>query len=91
VEPVFGMRLEVPEDGDVAGVADLLRQVGGVVDELRPEVGVFLLLVRKPRFTATPASRSASLMKPACRASSRAISWNKLVMSLLLPRRFISL
>jgi hypothetical protein len=38
-----------------------------------------------------PASRSASLMKPACRASSRAISWNSVTMSSLLPRRFISL
>jgi hypothetical protein len=30
-------------------------------------------------------------MNPACRASSRAISWNSSVMSLFDPRRFISL
>jgi len=30
--------LKLAIDGDVAGVADLLRQIRGVEDELRPEV-----------------------------------------------------
>jgi hypothetical protein len=38
-----GCFLEVTEDSDVARVADLLRQVGRVVDELRTEEGVLLL------------------------------------------------
>jgi hypothetical protein len=42
VEAALGMTLEVAEDGDVARVADLLRQVGGVEDELRLEEGVLL-------------------------------------------------
>src|SRR4051794_21502211 len=42
VELALGMALELPVDGDVAGVADLLGEIGGVEDELRPEVGVLL-------------------------------------------------
>lgn len=42
VEPLVRVCLQVAEDRDIAGVADLFRQVGGVVDELRPEAGAFL-------------------------------------------------
>ncbi len=38
----FRVLFELPEDRDVSGVADLRAQVGGVVDELRLEVGVLL-------------------------------------------------
>src|SRR6056297_1778452 len=48
MEAVLGVRLEMAEDRDIAGIADLFRQVGGVVDELGPEIGVFLLLGQKP-------------------------------------------
>ena len=34
---------EMAEDGDVAPVADLLGQIGGVEDELRLEEGVLLV------------------------------------------------
>ena len=43
------MCLEMAEDRDVTGVADLFRQIGGVVDEFGPEIGVFLLLRQKPK------------------------------------------
>jgi hypothetical protein len=42
VEARSGWRSRLAEDGDVARIADLLRQVGGVEDELRLEVGVLL-------------------------------------------------
>src|SRR5664279_3474187 len=38
------MALHLPEDRDVAGVADLLRKIGRVENELRPEVGIFFHL-----------------------------------------------
>ena len=44
VEAQLRVLLEQTIDGDVARVADLLRQVGGVEDELRLEVGVLLRL-----------------------------------------------
>jgi hypothetical protein len=91
VEPLVRMLLQLPVDGDVAGVADLLRQVGRVVDEFRPEVGVLLGLGRKPMLTPMLNSFSASLMKPAWRLSSRLISPKSSQISLFLPRRFISL
>ena len=52
VEALVGVLLEVAEDGDVAGVADLLREIGGVVDELRLEVGVFLGLGQEAEIDA---------------------------------------
>ena len=45
---MLGVLLQVAEDRDVPRVADFFRQIGGVVDELGPEVGVFLLLRQKP-------------------------------------------
>ena len=71
VEALLRVRLEVAEDGDVAGVADLLGEVGGVVDELRLEEGVFLRLGQEAEIDADAGPSSASLMKPAWRASSR--------------------
>jgi hypothetical protein len=47
VEAMFGMRLQMPEDGDIAGIADLFAEVSGVIDEFGPEIGVFLLLGQK--------------------------------------------
>ena len=44
--------LQMAEDGDVAGVADLLGQVGRVENELRLEVGVFLGLGEKAEIDA---------------------------------------
>jgi hypothetical protein len=52
VEPLLGMLLEVAVDGDVAGVADLLGEVGRVVDELRLEVGVLLRLGQEAEIDA---------------------------------------
>ena len=52
MEAPLGVALELAVDGDVAGVADLLRQVGGVEDELRPEVGVFLGLGQEAQIDA---------------------------------------
>mmetsp|Transcript_28722 Transcript_28722/g.54345 ORF Transcript_28722/g.54345 Transcript_28722/m.54345 type:complete len:320 (-) Transcript_28722:3259-4218(-) len=49
VEAVFGMCLKMPEDRDVTGITDLFRQIGGVVDELGSEIGVFLFLRQKPK------------------------------------------
>ena len=37
------------EDRDVAGVADLFRQIRCVIDKLGPEVGVLLFLGQKPK------------------------------------------
>ncbi len=50
----------------------------------------FLALVRKPRSIPTPKSFSVSLMKPACRASSRLMKPNSSRMSLFLARLRIS-
>ena len=44
MDPQFRMPLELAEDGDVAGIADLLGQVGRVEDELRLEVVILLRL-----------------------------------------------
>ena len=52
VEAALGVALELAEDRDVAGVADLLRQVGGVEDELRLEVGVLLGLGQEAEIDA---------------------------------------
>ena len=42
VELPLRVALELAIDGDVSCVSDLLGQIGGVEDELRPKVGVFL-------------------------------------------------
>ena len=42
MEPQLRMLLQLPVDRDVARIADLLRQIGRVEDELRPEKRVFL-------------------------------------------------
>ena len=52
VELALGMALHLPVDRDVAGVADLLRQIGRVEDELRPEVGVLLHLGEEAQIDA---------------------------------------
>ena len=52
MEAPVRIALELAEDGDVAGVADLLRQVGRVEDELRPEVGVLLRLGQEAQIDA---------------------------------------
>ena len=52
MEAPLGMALEMAEDGDVAGVADLLGQVGRVEDELRPEEGVLLGLGQEAEIDA---------------------------------------
>ena len=52
VDHAVRMGLQVAEDGDVAGVADLLGQVGRVEDELGPEVGVFLGLGQEAEIDA---------------------------------------
>ncbi len=48
VNPVFGMGFQVAVNRDVAPVADLLRQVSRVEDELRLEEGVLPALGQKP-------------------------------------------
>jgi hypothetical protein len=52
MEAMFRMPLQMAEDGDVAGVADLLGQIGRVEDELRAKVGVFLLFFQKAEIHA---------------------------------------
>ena len=52
MELSLGMALHLPVDGDVAGVADLLGQIGRVEDELRPEVSVLLHLRQKAQIDA---------------------------------------
>jgi len=47
VHLVFGVRLEVAIDGDVAPVANFLGEIGGVEDELGLEEGVLLALGQK--------------------------------------------
>ena len=54
VEAQLRMPLELAEDGDVAGVADLLAEVGGVEDELRLEVVVLLRLGQEAEVDADP-------------------------------------
>ncbi len=74
VEAQLGMPLELAEDRDVARVADLLRQVGRVEDELGPEVGVLLRPRQEAQVHADAEVLAAHwLMKPAWRASSRAM------------------
>jgi len=46
--------LELAVDADVAGVADLLVQISGVEDELRPEVGVLLRLGQEAEVDPDP-------------------------------------
>ena len=59
VEALFRVALEVAEDGDVAGVADLLGEIGGVEDELRLEVGVLLGLGQEAEVDADAESLRA--------------------------------
>ena len=44
VQLVIGVPLEMPVDGDVAPVSNLLREVGGIYDELGLEKGVLAVL-----------------------------------------------
>ena len=52
MEPLFGMTLEMAIDGDVARIADLLRQIGRVEDELWLEVSVFFGTCQKAQINA---------------------------------------
>ena len=52
MEQPVGVALQLPVDGDVAGVADLLRQVGRVEDEFRLEVSVLFLAREKAEIHA---------------------------------------
>ncbi len=52
MELALGMALHLPEDRDVTRIADLLRQIGRIEDEFRPEVGVFLHLGQEPEIDA---------------------------------------
>ena len=52
VKAPLGMALELPVDRDVAGVADLLREIGRIEDELRPEESVFLGLGQEAEIDA---------------------------------------
>ena len=54
MEPAVGVPLELAIDGDVAGVADLLREIGRVEDEFRPEERVFLDLGEEAEVDADP-------------------------------------
>ena len=54
VETLVGMRLKVTVDRDIARIADLLAEIGGVVDEFRPEIGVFLRLGQETQVDPDP-------------------------------------
>ena len=43
VKAVFGVFFEMPVNGDVARIADLLGEIGRVVNEFRPKMGVLLV------------------------------------------------
>ena len=49
VEALFGVPFQVAEYSDIARVADLLRQVGGIVDVLGLEIGVILLALQEAK------------------------------------------
>src|SRR5579871_5089403 len=44
MEPLVGMAFQLAEDRDVAGIADLFRQIDRVENEFRLKVAVFLYL-----------------------------------------------
>ena len=44
INPILGMRIEMTENCNVAPVANLLRQISGIEDELRLEERVTLAL-----------------------------------------------
>ena len=46
MELILRITLQMPVNGDVAGVAYFLGEVGGVVDKLRAEIVIFLGLLQ---------------------------------------------
>lgn len=64
VHLVLRVSLEVPEDGDVSPVPNLLRQVGGVEDELGLEEGVLPSLGQEPEVQRQVEIRQPLVQEP---------------------------
>ena len=54
VKPHLRVFFQMAVDGDVAGIANLFRQIGGVKDEFGLEIGVFLGLGQKAQIDSNP-------------------------------------
>ena len=76
VNLVLWVRLEVPEDGDVPPVPNLLRQVGGVEDELGLEEGVLPSLGQEPQVQRQVEVRQTLVQEPRQRKSQEIFQLN---------------